>query len=117
MAKRLLTYCAATMGLATSSVAHADIYCHGPVLSVQVQPSGDLWLDWGFGLVDVCNVNVDFTQAGQTYGFKTCQTLLSIAMTAQASGKELWVRFPTETNCTLNVGGFLGRNVASVSIK
>jgi hypothetical protein len=117
MRRRGFAYCSAVLGLLASTPARADIYCHGLVLNVQVQPAGDLWVDWGFGLVDFCNVNVDFAQAGQTYGFKTCQSMLSIAMTAQASGKELWVRFPNDTNCNLNAGGYVGRNVGSFAIK
>ena len=113
-----IIYGLAAAAFCAQSPAYADIECHGQVLKSLVQPDGTYWVDWGFGIIAVCNVNNDMTMGGsnQFYGYKTCQTIMTTVLTAQASGKELWVRFPSDTNCTLNAGGWIYRNTAGFRI-
>ncbi len=48
-------------------------------------------MNWGYGDIMLCNVNSDVTLAApqSSFGYKTCQAVYSMALTARASGRDL----------------------------
>ncbi|MES2452783.1 MAG: hypothetical protein V4610_19695 [Pseudomonadota bacterium] len=108
------------IGLVALSVATAPqsaaafVWCSGPITSVQLDTNGFLTMNWGYGEIMLCNVNNDVTLVAPqlSFGYKTCQSLYSMALTARAGGRDFQASLPGETTCA----GF-GPNAAFVGNK
>ena len=111
--KTMITSAALSAAIVPQS-ASAFVWCSGPITSIQLDTNGYLTMNWGYGDIMLCNVNTDVTLAAPqlSFGYKTCQALYSMALTARASGRDFQASLPNETTCA----GF-GSNAAFVGNK
>lgn len=94
----------------TSSPAWADD-CTGIVQSVTIAPEGDLYVNFGYNRVKICQLDGNVTiDRGSAYGGAAtisgprCAALLSAFLTARASGKPVTAR--NGSTCTFADGAY-----------
>lgn len=99
MKKAFVKSLAMTVVLMFSTEAQADIVCRGKPTSVVVDRYSFVATDFGFGYIYLCNLDFDVT-APYSAMKSACAALLSQAMTAAASGKEIGLHFTGLTSCS-----------------
>ena len=106
--------------LAGSTCANAAIWCAGRVNTAYVGTNGVLVVDWGFQPILLCNVNDDVTlPSPQSFiGYKTCQSIESLALTAKSTGKDFMALLPSDADCSglFNGGGVANKAIADFRI-
>lgn len=107
--KKLFTAMLAGLSLA-SSPALAAVACQGAVTQTYMEPNGDTYVTWGSWNTRICNsayaTSVDRgSGAGGPTAIQpaTCQSLISMFMTAKAQGKQVAV-YVDKASCTFTGG-------------
>jgi hypothetical protein len=95
----LLRSIAAFAVLISSTYAQADIICRGKPTDVVVDNNAFVASNFGFGPIYFCNLSSD-VNAPYVALKAACPAILSMLMTAEASGKEVGLYFVGMSNCT-----------------
>lgn len=96
-----LKICAALLGLAIHTQASAAVWCAGPVTDIIVNQNGYLQANWGYTNIILCNVSTDTAPPSPLTPItqKTCSTIASMLLTAQATGKQFMALLPSDSTC------------------
>ena len=99
--RKALKVAAMLIGLAAHQQSNAAIWCAGTVSSVLVNQDGLLQADWGYTNVLLCSVSIDSTPPSPLtpISARTCQSVYSALLTAQATGKQFMALLTTESTC------------------
>ncbi|QLC21229.1 hypothetical protein HFP51_02915 [Parasphingopyxis sp. CP4] len=81
--------------------------CDGLITDIRVlnDPTagdfGAVHIEFGYGYIELCNLDQDLTYGGATYTPETCQRIYAQALTAMGTDNELRINFPgTSDLCT-----------------
>ena len=82
--------------------ASAAIWCAGKVHSVLVAQDGTLQANWGFTNIVLCNVTLDKVPPAPLTPItaKTCESVYSMLLTAQATGRDFMALLNNDSSCT-----------------